>query len=227
MFRSTETEFLLCYDSFGVYVDRHGEPNRDCQVIEWEGRPDSVGFHPPYLLLCSAPFIEIRHIDTAKLLQIYTGSDLRLTWDGTGGQARPPIDNPGPKGYGDETSSQEPRIHICQRPDDMRRTRQGIGQHVFELTPTLALNNPLLNPVHTHDSNYFPPAPMISNRPASVMTTSTSEGYFAPHNMSMMNGATPGPGQGYGPYGNMPPPVSRSDVSYDSTGRNQYRQDGW
>jgi len=54
----------------------------------------------------------------------------------------------------------------------------GIGHHVyvsliefwteadlllcsFELTPTLALNNPLLNPVHTHDSNYFPPAPPI------------------------------------------------------------------
>ena len=31
----------------------------------------------------------------------------------------------------------------------------------FELTPTLALNNPLLNPVHTHDANYFPPAPMV------------------------------------------------------------------
>lgn len=59
----------------------HGEPNRDCQVIEWEGRPDSVAFHPPYLLLCSAPFIEVRHIDNAKLLQIYTGTDIRLTWE--------------------------------------------------------------------------------------------------------------------------------------------------
>lgn len=67
--------------AFGIYVDRHGEPNRDCQAIEWEGRPDSVAFHPPYLLLVSSPFIEIRHIDNAKLLQIYTGSDLRLTWE--------------------------------------------------------------------------------------------------------------------------------------------------
>lgn len=85
--------------AFGIYVDRsvpyqvernisaadvlysHGEPNRDCQLIEWEGRPDSVAFHPPYLLLISAPFIEIRHIDNAKLLQIYTGSDIHLTWE--------------------------------------------------------------------------------------------------------------------------------------------------
>lgn len=59
----------------------HGEPNRDCQAIEWEGHPESVAFHPPYLLLISAPFVEIRHIDTAKLLQIYTGSDIRLTWE--------------------------------------------------------------------------------------------------------------------------------------------------
>lgn len=122
MFRSTETEFILCYESewgvviscskashlarpesrvfpvprrgqqaflsvelkcaaFGLYVDRHGEPNRDCQAIEWEGKPDSVAFHPPYLLLISAPFIEVRHIDNAKLLQIYTGSDIRLTWE--------------------------------------------------------------------------------------------------------------------------------------------------
>ena len=83
--------------AFGLYVNRfvctsrrcvsnstdirHGEPNRDCQAIEWEGRPDSVAFHPPYLLLCSAPFIEIRHIDTAKLIQIYTGRELRITWE--------------------------------------------------------------------------------------------------------------------------------------------------
>ena len=36
-------------------------------------------------------------------------------------------------GWGDETSSQEPRIHICQRPEDARRVRgaSGIGQHVY------------------------------------------------------------------------------------------------
>jgi hypothetical protein len=80
--------------------------------------------------------------------------------------ARPFVDNPGPKGYGDEATSQEPRIHICQRPEDVRRakaTSQGIGQHVFELTPTMLLNNPMMNPVYTHDANYFPPAPPMSH----------------------------------------------------------------
>lgn len=74
--------------------------------------------------------------------------------------ARPFIDNPGPKGYGDEATSQDPRIHISQRAEN-GRTRHGIVQHVYELTPTLLLNNPLLNPIHTHDSNYFPPAPLM------------------------------------------------------------------
>lgn len=117
MFRSTEAEFLLCYDTFGIYVDRHGEPNRDLTAIEWEGKPESVVFHPPYVLLVSPSFIEVRHIDTAKLLQIYTGSDIRCTWDGTGGQANPPQDHPTSKGWGDEVKSQEPRIHICKRID--------------------------------------------------------------------------------------------------------------
>ncbi|KAK6905920.1 hypothetical protein I203_106755 [Kwoniella mangroviensis CBS 8507] len=222
MFRSTETEFLLCYDSFGIYVDRHGEPNRDCRAIEWEGRPDSIAFHPPYLLLISAPFIEIRHIDTAKLLQIYTGSDLRLTWDGSGGHKHQPIDNPGKNGYGEETKIQEPQIHICQRAQDMRplgRGLQGVGQHVFELSPTLLLNNPLMNPFNTHDSNYLPPPPLTSHatpqirqaRPPSIMTTSSADyANNTPYNQAAMYNRSNGyrdSGYGYpnganGPNGN-------------------------
>lgn len=81
MFRSTDSEFLLCYDTFGIYVDRHGEPNRELLPIEWEGRPERVVFHPPYVLLISPSFIEVRHIDTAKICQIYTGKDIRCTWE--------------------------------------------------------------------------------------------------------------------------------------------------
>jgi hypothetical protein len=221
MFRSTDSEFLLCYDAFGIYVDRHGEPNRDFQAIEWEGRPETVAFHPPYLLLISPSFIEIRHIDSAKLLQIYTGSDIRCTWDGTGGMARPFNDTPGPKGWGDEVTSQEPRIHICKRTDDARRTR-GIGQHIYELTPTLLLNNPLLNPVYTQDPNYFPPAP-LNHR--------TSLGAGSMHEYGGFGGFG---GVGVGGGGNYPIPPDRASVSSASTnnypngmgspGFNQYAQ---
>lgn len=177
MFRSKEGEFLLCYDSFGVYVDRHGEPNRDLQAIEWEGRPlepKDVVFHPPYLLLISRTFIEVRHIDTAKLVQIYTGKDLRCTWDGTGGQAQA-MRGPGPNGWGEEFTSQEPRIHICRRGAVATRAgARGMSQHIFELTPTLLLNNPLLNAANTSDPNYFPPAPLDHSHFAAAQ-----EGYNA------------------------------------------------
>ncbi|KIR27861.1 hypothetical protein I309_03181 [Cryptococcus deuterogattii LA55] len=202
MFRSTETEFLLCYETFGLYIHRYGEPNRDCRPIEWQGRHDSVAFHPPYLLLISAPFIEIRHIDTGKLLQIYTGSDLRLTWDGSGGQKDPPVFNPGKHGYGDETKIQEPQIHICQRATDHKQGRgqQPIGQIVYELSPTLLLNNPLLNPLNTLDPNYLPPPPLTSHanpairqaRPPSVRTMNSSD--QSPHPNLYQNS---NPSQGY------------------------------
>ncbi|GMK54133.1 hypothetical protein CspeluHIS016_0107190 [Cutaneotrichosporon spelunceum] len=159
MFRASDHEFLLCYDSFGFYVDQYGEPNRGLQAIEWEGKSENIVFHPPYLLIISPSFIEVRHMDTAKLLQIYVGMDIRCTWDGTGGMLRRHNDVPGPKGYGEEVTSTEPRIHICKRTADPKQTN-GIEQQVFELTPTLLLNNPLLNPIHTQDSNYFPPAPL-------------------------------------------------------------------
>ncbi|OXG26963.1 hypothetical protein C359_04993 [Cryptococcus neoformans Bt120] len=224
MFRSTETEFLLCYETFGLYIHRYGEPNRDCRPIEWQGRHDSVAFHPPYLLLISAPFIEIRHIDTGKLLQIYTGSDLRLTWEqvvatdfgeyklmsldsGSGGQKNPPVLNPGKHGYGDETKIQEPQIHICQRTTDHKQGRGqlAIGQVVYELSPTLLLNNPLLNPPNTLDPNYLPPVPLTSHanpairqaRPPSVRTTNSSDQF--PHSNLYQ---TSNPSQGYIPFPN-------------------------
>ncbi|WVQ77044.1 hypothetical protein IAR50_006723 [Cryptococcus sp. DSM 104548] len=185
MFRSTETEFLLCYDTFGVFIYRYGEPNRDYRAIEWEGKHDSVAFHPPYILLISAPFIEVRHVNTGKLLQIYTGSDMRLTWDGSGGQRNAPILKPDKYGYGDETKIQEPQIHIACRAPDQKSGKGGqpIGQVVYELSPTLLLNNPLMNPFNTHDSNYLPPPPLTSHvtpqirqaRPPSVRTTHSME----------------------------------------------------
>ena len=97
--------------------------------------------------------------------------------------ARPFIDNPGPKGYGDEATSQDPRIHISQRAESAapvvaHRPRGGIVQTVFELTPTLLLNNPLLNPDHTHYSTYLPPAPMVGGGSSSIRNGHT--GYGAP-----------------------------------------------
>ena len=109
MFRSSENEFLLCYDEFGLYVDRHGDPSRQAGTIEWEGTAEHVAWHPPYVLLFDSRFIEIRHVETGRLAQIIPGNDVRCIWDGRGttSHAAP---SPG-GGEWSEGVSQEPRVH--------------------------------------------------------------------------------------------------------------------
>ncbi|KAG9014371.1 hypothetical protein FRB94_012777 [Tulasnella sp. JGI-2019a] len=153
MFRSSENEFLLCYDEFGLFVDRHGDPNRTNGVIEWEGTAERVAFHPPYVVIFDSRFIEIRHIDKGSLVQIIRGTDLRCLWDGRGASI-PPISTPGPGGW-DETSSLESRIHAVMKAPDPQPNNKVVVQHVFELVPTVPLYVP---PPLNSPSNgtYFP-----------------------------------------------------------------------
>jgi hypothetical protein len=100
--------------AFGFYVEKHGEPARGYKTIEWETIPKTVAFHPPWFLLFSWNFIEIRHIHTGKLLQIITGADARCTWDGSGANSDDGP-TPGPQGYGAESATMEARIHVYVR----------------------------------------------------------------------------------------------------------------
>ncbi|KAE9397959.1 citron-like protein, partial [Gymnopus androsaceus JB14] len=77
MFKSGEDEFLLCYNEFGVYVDKHGDPNRAAGTVEWEGTAERVALHAPYVLLFDSRFIEVRHLETGRLVQIIPGNDIR------------------------------------------------------------------------------------------------------------------------------------------------------
>lgn len=94
IFRATDNEFLLCYDTFAFYATRQGYPCRDLKPIDFEGRPETAAFHPPYLLLFSASFIEIRHISDCRLVQIVNAKDVKCTWQ-CGDTTTLPI--PGPK----------------------------------------------------------------------------------------------------------------------------------
>lgn len=160
MFRSSESEFLLCYKEFGMYVNRHGDPSRAVLTVEWEGSAEKVACHPPYILLFDTRFIEIRHIETGRLAQIIPGRDVRCLWDGRGGSA-PPILTPGPDGW-QEGGAQDARVHATMRAQEvpnlngpMRTSSKGVAQHVFELLPTIPLYLPgsLASP---SQSTYFP-----------------------------------------------------------------------
>ncbi|KAL7280654.1 hypothetical protein ACG7TL_005593 [Trametes sanguinea] len=160
MFRSSNDEFLLCYDEFGLYVDRHGDPSRSIGTIEWEGTAEHVAWHPPYVLLFDSRFIEIRHVETGRLAQIIPGNDVRCIWDGRGVTGVPPAPAI-PEGYGQEMISQEPRVHGVMNATEnaplgpnMRGGRP-IAQHVFELIPTIPLYLPGSLASPSQSTTYF------------------------------------------------------------------------
>ncbi|OJT02956.1 Rho1 guanine nucleotide exchange factor 1 [Trametes pubescens] len=161
MFRSSNDEFLLCYDEFGLYVDRHGDPSRSIGTIEWEGTAEHVAWHPPYVLLFDSRFIEIRHVETGRLAQIIPGNDVRCIWDGRGVTGAPQTPS-APEGFGQEMISQEPRVHGVMNLADAAaplgpNTRVGrpIAQHVFELIPTIPLYLPGSLASPSQSTTYF------------------------------------------------------------------------
>ncbi|KAG9050431.1 hypothetical protein FS837_005504 [Tulasnella sp. UAMH 9824] len=140
MFRTSENEFLLCYDEFGLFVDRHGDPNRVNGLVEWEGTAERVAYHPPYVVIFDSRFVEIRHVDKGRLVQIIRGADIRCLWDGRGASLPAPV-TPGPGGW-DEMGSLEARIHAVMRAPDAQPNSKVVVQHVFELVPTVPLYTP-------------------------------------------------------------------------------------
>ncbi|KAJ7594214.1 CNH domain-containing protein [Mycena floridula] len=160
MFRSTDDEFLLVYDEFGVYVDKHGNPRRAAGTIEWEGTVERVALHMPYVLLFDPRFIEIRHLETGRLAQIIPGNDVRCLWDGRGLGSNSAV-TPGGFDGRDDTMVQEAQVHaVMCMPDPTSRSRS-TAQHVFELIPTVPLYLPgSVSPMHLelgYSQSYSPP----------------------------------------------------------------------
>ncbi|KAF9038574.1 CNH domain-containing protein [Panaeolus papilionaceus] len=144
MFRASDDGFLLCYNEFGVYVDKQGNPNRTTGIVEWEGTADKVAMHSPYVLLFDPRFIEVRHVETGRLIQIIPGSDIRCVWDG---RSVDPSSTFAPPEGNEENMIQEPRVHAVMNVSDTPtqpggRPMRGIVQHVFELYPTIPLYLP-------------------------------------------------------------------------------------
>lgn len=129
----------LCAE-FGLFVDRHGDPNRVNGVVEWEGTAERVAFHPPYVIIFDSRFVEIRHVDKGRLVQIIRGADIRCLWDGRGASLPAPV-TPGPGGW-DEMGSLEARIHAVMRDPNSPPNSKVVVQHVFELVPTVPLYTP-------------------------------------------------------------------------------------
>ncbi|KAI9280723.1 CNH domain-containing protein [Sporodiniella umbellata] len=71
MFKCPNGNILLCYN------DRKGRRINPDWMICWEGQPSSFAFHYPYILAFDPTFVEIRHSDTGKLIQVIPGNNIR------------------------------------------------------------------------------------------------------------------------------------------------------
>lgn len=109
-------------------------------TVEWEGKADRAVCHPPYILLFDPQFIEIRHVETGRLVQIISGNDVQCIWDGRGAnQSQRAIY----KGSSDEIVSQESMVHgVMNAEAAPPGGREVTTQHVFELVPMVPLPLP-------------------------------------------------------------------------------------
>ncbi|KAJ7623683.1 signal transducer [Roridomyces roridus] len=165
MFRSNEDGFLLCYNEFGVYVDKHGEPRNGGATIEWEGNAERVALHSPYILLFDSRFIEVRNLENGRLAQIIPGNDVRCLWDGRGVTSTITA-TPGRDG---EPTVQEAQVHaVMNGGDPGSRPSRILAQHVFELIPTI----PLYLPDKQQKPQYF-----NQNSPPHSPTRASSNGW--------------------------------------------------
>ncbi|KAH8103797.1 CNH domain-containing protein, partial [Cristinia sonorae] len=129
MVRQSEEGFLLCYDDFGIYVNRQGEPVDPVQLVEWEGKAEYVAQKGPYILLFNPQFIEVRNVQSGRLVQIIAGVGVRCLWDGRGATFSP-VQKEGTK---EEIFRQGPVYGAMDIPDKDSRVT---AQHIFELVPT-------------------------------------------------------------------------------------------
>ena len=117
-------------------------------TVEWEGTAERVAWHAHYLLLFDSQFIEIRHVETGRLVQIIPGNDIRCIWDGRGTNQS--------GGSWDEVVSRKPGVHAVMNMESPRTGRGGVNtQHVFELVPKVPLYLPGSSPSPPQVSSYL------------------------------------------------------------------------
>jgi len=63
-------------------VDQSGKPARSSYYIEWERTASAFARRGPHLLLFSPGYIEVRNIDTGKLVRMVEVNELRLLRSG-------------------------------------------------------------------------------------------------------------------------------------------------
>jgi len=80
LLRCDPTELLVIYDTMGCYITKYGPPSRSSGYIRWETKVTAFAHRGNHVLLFSPEFIEIRNVNTGRLVQVIEGTDLRLLY---------------------------------------------------------------------------------------------------------------------------------------------------
>jgi hypothetical protein len=60
------------------FVNKHGVPTRSAGYVRWESKADAFAQRGHHILLFSPHFVEIREVNTGRLVQALPGEDVRL-----------------------------------------------------------------------------------------------------------------------------------------------------
>ncbi|KAI9512116.1 CNH domain-containing protein [Russula earlei] len=74
---------LIVYDAFGCFVDDHGKPARSTFYVPWEATATAFAHRDDHLFLFSPSFIEVRSVQTGKLVQIMEMDEMQLLQSGS------------------------------------------------------------------------------------------------------------------------------------------------
>ncbi|KAH9917832.1 CNH domain-containing protein [Fomitopsis serialis] len=80
--RCLNEEILVVYDDVGCYIDKHGVPCRSAGYLRWEAKATAFAHRGDHILLFSPEFVEVRTVQTGKLVQVIETPDVRLAYQG-------------------------------------------------------------------------------------------------------------------------------------------------
>ncbi|KZT73684.1 hypothetical protein DAEQUDRAFT_808316 [Daedalea quercina L-15889] len=80
--RCLNDEILVIYDDVGCYIDKHGVPSRSAGYLRWEAKATACAHRGDHILLFSPEFVEVRTVQTGKLVQVIEATDIRMAYQG-------------------------------------------------------------------------------------------------------------------------------------------------
>ncbi|KZV97410.1 hypothetical protein EXIGLDRAFT_670103 [Exidia glandulosa HHB12029] len=89
-----DSDLLIIYTEFGVWITKHGFPSHNARFVRWEITANAYTHRGQHILLFSClpspqggtvpgEWIEVRHVPTGQLRQVITARDARLVQNGT------------------------------------------------------------------------------------------------------------------------------------------------